>query len=493
MAPTDPKNPADLTVAPVMPPRSVSRKSVNQACTTSCSTASTSVEAVSSLRAPRYTSYPTADRFTELFGSEEYTGHLRQRSSRDTSALSLYVHVPFCESLCYYCACNKVVTRKRDKGTRFLDALKREADLVLEQLGGQPVVRELHLGGGTPTWLTDQEIEQLFSMLTDRFAFQSGGEYSIEIDPRSVGNNTIEHLADLGFNRMSLGVQDIDHRVQVAINRVQPLAMTENIIERARATGFRSTNVDLVYGLPYQTRDRFKKTIDAITDLRPERIALFQYAHLPQSFKAQKRIDEKTLPSADERRGIATESRERLEAAGYIHIGLDHFAVPEDELAKAAQTGRLHRNFQGYCTQANRNLVALGPSAISQVGSCYSQNERGFEAWRARILKNELPVARGIELTRDDHIRRNIINALMCNGYLDIASVEIGWLIDFKTYFATELETLLHYQRIGIVTVTDEAIQLTAVGKENALRTVASAFDKALRTLPPRARYSVVS
>lgn len=444
-------------------------------------------------RAPRYTSYPTADRFSDQFTHETYISHLRDRSSRNTGWLSLYVHVPFCESLCYYCACNKVVTRQRAKGQRFLHALAREADLVLENLGGERVVGELHLGGGTPTWLCDDELRQLLNILKERFAFHAGGEYSIEIDPRTVGEETIVRLADLGFNRISLGVQDIDHRVQVAINRIQPLALTESIIERARATGFRSCNVDLVYGLPYQTPERFSRTIDAISELRPERIALFQYAHLPTRFKAQRRIDEKSLPDAECRRIIAKEARERFETAGYIHIGLDHFAVPEDELAKAAQAGRLHRNFQGYCTQPDRNLVAFGPSAISQVGSCYSQNEHGFEDWRNKIMDNVLPVARGVELNRDDHIRRTIINALMCNGHLDIPTIEIGWLIDFKHYFAHEIAQLTDYENIGVVTIDDESIQLTEIGRRHALRTVAAAFDKGLRGTRSGARYSAVS
>lgn len=430
------------------------------------------------LRAPRYTSYPTADQFNQDFGPEDYARHLRGRSEATAGLLSVYVHVPFCESLCYYCACNKTITRNRNKGERFLNAVAKEVDLVTQQLGGELVAAELHLGGGTPTWLTDNELERLDTILRRGFDFKVNAERSIEIDPRTVGDQTIERLAALGFNRISIGVQDLDHRVQVAINRVQARALTQQVMERARETGYRSINLDLVYGLPYQTPERFARTIESIIELRPDRVALFNYAHMPHVFKAQRRIAGTTLPNVTDRLTIAENARQRLEQAGYISIGLDHFALPEDELAIAAQSGRLHRNFQGYCTSPDHDTIALGPSAISQVGVCYAQNERGFEEWRKRILGGTLATCRGVELSRDDHIRRSVINAIMCNGHIDTDSLSIAWLIDFQRYFAAELKTLQTLQLAGLVTVDKTSIDVTPKGHRIALRLIASVFDK---------------
>lgn len=441
-------------------------------------------------RAPRYTSYPTADRMRESFRAGDYAHHLARRDPRSTGWLSLYAHVPFCHELCWYCACNKTVTNRRSKGARYLDALEAELDLVAKRLGGQRVAGSLHLGGGTPTWLDDDELARLVAAFEARFDFHARAERAIEIDPRSVDAARVARLAELGFDRVSIGVQDLDPDVQRAINRVQPLELTRTVIETARAAGVSSINVDLVHGLPHQSAARFAPTLERMVELRPERIALFNYAHLPARFAGQRLIDERALPSLAERLAIVALARERLEAAGYVAIGLDHFAVPEDELAVAWRSGRLHRDFQGYSTRPDRDLLAFGPSAISDLGGAMVQNERGFGAWASAIEAGRLPVARGLVRTRDDLLRGLIIKSLMCNGRVDIPEIETGWLVDFPDYFAEELVRLGRFAAQGLVRIDGDSIDVTPAGRVRALRTVAAVFDRRSREADSGATFS---
>ena len=429
-------------------------------------------------RTPRYTSYPTADCFVEPFDECNYKRCLNERSSETAGPLSLYIHVPFCNSLCYYCACNKTVTRQRGKAGKFLKALEKEVDLIVEQLGNSRSVLDLHLGGGTPTWLSNKEIQSLTWILEQRIVFDSSCDRAIEIDPRSIDDQTVECLAELGFNRMSIGVQDLDHRVQRAINRVQPVELTRDVMERARATGFRSVNLDLVYGLPFQTAVGFAKTVDRILELEPERIALFRYAHLPKMFKGQRRIADTSVPDSNVRDIIVDIARNKLLMAGYEPIGLDHYALPHDDLAIAARNGRLQRNFQGYCARKGSDLIAMGPSAISQVGNCFAQNTRGFENWCSSLVNGKLPTERGLLLTRDDHIRRSVINTLMCSGHVDFSTVNTSWLIEFKVYFQKELQYLKKLQAAGLVMLSDQAIEISEKGRRLELQNIASVFDK---------------
>ena len=356
---------------------------------------------------PRYTSYPTADRFVEAFDAEDYALALQGRRDAGASAapLSLYVHIPFCESLCYYCACNKIVTRHHEKGTQYLAYLAREIRLQVAQLGRGTTVSQLHLGGGTPTFLDDAELGQLLAMLREAFDFLPGGEQSIEIDPRTVDAARLAHLASLGFNRLSFGVQDFDPEVQKAVHRIQPARQVFDLMAEARALGFRSINVDLIYGLPRQDDASFDRTMAQVCELRPDRIALYAYAHLPERFKPQRRIAAEDLPDAAARVRMLARAIATLTEAGYIYIGMDHFALPDDPLAVARREGRLH-------------LVALGVSAIGRVGATYSQNAKTIEAYYDLLDQGRLPVVRGLALTRDDVLRRDVIMALMCRGHV---------------------------------------------------------------------------
>lgn len=416
---------------------------------------------------PRYTSYPTADRFVEAFTADQYMLALDQR--RDGAApavlpLSLYVHIPFCESLCYYCACNKIITKHHDKADEYLRYLAREIDLHVEHIGLGQSVSQLHLGGGTPTFLSDSQLRTLMSMLHRNFALVPGGEYSIEVDPRTVDAARLAVLAELGFNRLSFGVQDFDPAVQKAVHRIQPAEQVFKLVEDARRLGFDSINVDLIYGLPQQTPESFDRTIAQINELRPERIALYAYAHLPERFKPQRRIATAELPTAAARVEMLSRSLAAFGDAGYVYVGMDHFALPDDPLAIAKRQGRLHRNFQGYSTQPDCDLVALGVSAIGRVGATYSQNAKGLEEYYDHLDQGRLPVVRGIALSRDDLVRRSVIMALMCQGQLQFESVELAWLIDFRRYFSSELIALQSLAERGLVEVDDTGIQVTASG-----------------------------
>jgi oxygen-independent coproporphyrinogen-3 oxidase len=443
---------------------------------------------------PRYTSYPTADRFVEAFTSDQFVQALEQRRSGAVAMvlpLSLYMHIPFCESLCYYCACNKIITKHHARGEAYLRYLSREVDLHTAHLGLGQTVSQLHLGGGTPTFLSDSELRELMAMLRRSFTLVPGGEYSIEVDPRTVDASRLATLAELGFNRLSFGVQDFDPVVQKAVHRIQPAEQVFALVASARQLGFESINVDLIYGLPQQTPESFDRTLAQVNELRPDRIALYAYAHLPERFKPQRRIITAELPNADAKVSMLSRSLTAFQNAGYVYVGMDHFALPNDSLAVAKQQGRLHRNFQGYSTQPDCDLLGLGVSAIGRVGATYSQNAKTLEEYYDHLDQGRLPVVRGLALTRDDLLRRSVIMALMCQGQLQYESIELAYLIDFKQYFATELETLAGMEDQGLVEVSDTGIQVTAMGWF-FVRGVAMVFDRYLQADRTRARFSKI-
>ncbi len=443
---------------------------------------------------PRYTSYPTADRFVEAFGEADYLQALDQRKNSaigKATPLSLYVHIPFCESLCYYCACNKIITKHKDRAETYLRYLTREVELHAAHLGTGQSVSQLHLGGGTPTFLSDDELRELMHMLRRHFEFVPGGEYSVEVDPRTVDEKRLAVLAELGFNRLSFGVQDFDPAVQKAVHRVQPAQQVFDLVAAARRLGFESVNVDLIYGLPLQTPESFERTLAQVNELRPDRIALYAYAHLPERFKPQRRIHAAELPSGGAKVAMLSRSLDAFTDAGYVYIGMDHFALPDDALAVAKRQGRLHRNFQGYSTQADCDLIALGVSSIGRVGATYSQNAKTMEEYCDLLDQGHLPVVRGLALTRDDLIRRAVIMALMCQGQLQFESINLAWLVDFKKYFAAELTQLEDMQAQGLVQLSDTGIQVTGMGWF-FVRGVAMMFDRYLQADRNRTRFSKI-
>ena len=443
---------------------------------------------------PRYTSYPTADRFVEAFTESDYLQALDQRSgsaAARSQPLSLYVHIPFCESLCYYCACNKIITKHKDRAETYLRYLTREVDLHMAHLGQGHSVSQLHLGGGTPTFLSDDELRELMHMLKRNFNFVPGGEYSVEVDPRTVDEKRLAVLAELGFNRLSFGVQDFDPAVQKAVHRIQPVEQVFALVEASRKLGFESVNVDLIYGLPQQTPESFDRTLAQVNELRPDRIALYAYAHLPERFKPQRRIHAAELPSGGAKVSMLARSIEAFEEGGYVYVGMDHFALPNDALAVAKRQGRLHRNFQGYSTQPDCDLIALGVSAIGRVGSTYSQNAKTMDEYCDLLDQGHLPVVRGLALTRDDIIRRNVIMAIMCQGSLQFESINASCLIDFKQYFANELAQLKAMQDQGLVQLTDTGIEVSTMGWF-FVRAVGMVFDRYLQADRNRARFSKI-
>ena len=445
---------------------------------------------------PRYTSYPTADRFVEAFTAEHFLQALAQRHDMGGvggagAPLSLYIHVPFCESVCYYCACNKIVTRDHGRAAAYLDALEHEMALAADALGERVQVSQLHFGGGTPTFLSDEELSRLMAAIRTRFELLPKGEFSIEIDPRTVTRQRLAHLRALGLNRVSFGVQDFDAQVQQAVHRIQPFEQVEALMRDARELGFESINVDLIYGLPRQTPESFERTVRQVAGLRPDRIAMYGYAHLPTRFKPQRRIEPAELPSGGQRVGMLAQALAGFVSHGYQYIGMDHFALPDDPLAQAKRQGRLHRNFQGYSTQPDCDLIGLGVSAISRVGACYSQNAKTLDEYYDALRSNQLPVVRGLALTRDDLVRRAVIMSIMCHGRLSYESVALAHLIDVRSYFAVEIEALEGLARDGLVTLSEDGLEVTPLGWY-FVRSVAMVFDRHLRADRNRERFSKV-
>ena len=444
---------------------------------------------------PRYTSYPTADRFVEAFGAEDYVQALEQRragvAKTQAMPLSLYVHIPFCESLCYYCACNKIITKHHNRAEEYLRYLSREVDLHVAHLGKGHVVSQLHLGGGSPTFLNDDELRELMAMLRRNFTLAPGGEYSIEIDPRTVDAARLRNLAELGFNRLSFGVQDFDPAVQRAVHRIQPADQVFALMASARELGFEAVNVDLIYCLPMQTPESFDRTLAQVAELRPDRIALYAYAHLPERFKPQRRIIAAELPTGASKVSMLSRSLSAFMDAGYVYVGMDHFALPDDALAVAKRQGRLHRNFQGYSTQPDCDLIALGVSSIGRVGATYSQNAKTLEEYYDLLDQGRLPVVRGLAVSRDDLVRRAVIMAVMCQGHIQFEAVELAYLIDFRTYFAAEMNALADLAAQGLVELGDSGIQVTPTGWF-FVRGIAMVFDRYLQTDRTRAKFSKI-
>ncbi len=441
---------------------------------------------------PRYTSYPTADRFVEAFNETDYIQALAQRRAGSLALpLSVYVHIPFCESLCYYCACNKVITKHHSKAAEYLRYLSRELELQVQHFGRGHNVSQMHLGGGTPTFLSDAELEDLVAMIRRQFTLVPGGEYSVEVDPRTVTVERLAHLQRLGFNRLSFGVQDFDPTVQKAVHRIQPAGQVFDLVAAARNLGFESVNVDLIYGLPQQTPESFRHTLEQVNTLRPDRIALYAYAHLPARFKPQRRIITAELPSAADKLDMLSSSLDAFSEAGYVYVGMDHFALPSDALAVAKRQGRLHRNFQGYSTQPDCDLIALGVSAIGRIGATYSQNAKTLEEYYDALDQGRLPIVRGLALNRDDLLRRSVIMAIMCQGHVEFESVGLAHLVDFRTYFARELERLQEMADLGLVRVSDTAIEVTPAGWY-LVRAIAMVFDRYLQVDQDRARFSKI-
>jgi oxygen-independent coproporphyrinogen-3 oxidase len=442
------------------------------------------------LNGPRYTSYPTADRFHAEFGAGDLGAAMHDRAIGTLhQPLSIYTHLPFCDTVCFYCGCNKIGTRDRSRATRYVDYLEMEIALQAALLGKDRAVRAMHWGGGTPTFLLEEDLRRLAKMFRDAFDFQPGAEVAIEIDPRSCGAERMHVLAEAGFNRASFGIQDFDPDVQRAVNRIQPFELTRDAIVAARALGFKSVNADLIYGLPKQTVESFSRTVERVLDLRPDRIALYSYAHLPARFKPQIRIVSAELPSAATKLSILTRAIERFNAAGYVYIGMDHFALPDDDLARAQRNGTLIRNFQGYSVGPDTDLLGFGVSAIAKVGATYSQNAKDLNGYYGALDRGALPIVRGYTLTADDVVRRSVIGALMCQFMLPFDSIETAHLVDFNAYFKPELQALREFADLGLVDITDDCIVVTRRGRY-FVRAIAALFDRHLQADHERVAYS---
>jgi len=438
---------------------------------------------------PRYTSYPTATQFHGGFTAADHSRHARNAAAT-TPALSLYVHLPYCSTICYYCACNKIVTKDRSRAQPYLDRLYREIALQAELVAGTQV-EQLHWGGGTPTFISPAQISELMRVIGDHFelAEEATREFSIEIDPREAPPETIALLRQLGFNRLSLGVQDFDPRVQQAVNRIQPEAITRRAIEAARAAGFSSLSIDLIYGLPRQSAASFATTLDTLIDIGPDRVSLFNYAHMPELFKQQRGINALELPPPAEKLAILRLAIERLTGSGYVYIGMDHFAKATNELTLAQERGDLYRNFQGYSTHAHCNLLALGISAISMLGNSYSQNSRSEAEYFAALDEGQLPLFRGIELNHDDLLRRAVITALICHFALNVTAIEQEYGIDFRNYFSREIKALEPMIEDGLLELNSEEINIKPRGKL-LIRNICMVFDRYLAQQSVEQRFS---
>ncbi len=430
---------------------------------------------------PRYTSYPTAVQFHEGFGEEQYRQHALN-SNASGNPLSLYFHIPFCDTVCFYCGCNKVVTKDRSKAAPYLQRVFRELEMQGELFDKSRTVDQLHWGGGTPTFISHDEMRALMDKTRECFNLHDddSGEYSIEIDPREVKTDTIALLREIGFNRMSLGVQDFDAKVQKAVNRVQSDEQTLGVLAAAREEGFKSISVDLIYGLPFQSVESFSRTLDRMLEIDPDRLSVFNYAHLPEMFKPQRRINESELPAPQEKLDILQMTIEKLTGAGYVYIGMDHFAKPDDELSVAQRDGTLYRNFQGYSTHADCDLIGIGSTSIGMVGDTYAQNQKGMEEYYAEIDANRLPIYRGVELDADDKLRREVITRLICHFELDKSVIEKAYNLNFNEYFANELKDLEGMEQDGLLKLETGRIEVNPAGKL-LIRNICMVFDRYLR------------
>lgn len=425
---------------------------------------------------PRYTSYPTALEFSENFGEAAFVQAVARYPERP---LSLYVHIPFCHKLCYFCGCNKIVTRQTHKADQYLDALEQEVAHRAPLFKGRHV-SQMHWGGGTPTYLSKAQISRLMGLVRTHFDFNSDAELSIEVDPREIELDVLDNLREEGFTRLSMGVQDFNKEVQRLVNREQDEEFIFALIHRARELGFTSTNIDLIYGLPKQTPESFAFTLKRVAELNPDRLSVFNYAHLPTLFAAQRKIKDADLPGAQQKLDILQETIASLTSAGYQFIGMDHFARPNDELAIAQREGKLHRNFQGYTTQGDTDLLGMGVSAISMIGDCYAQNHKELKSYYQQVDEQGDALWRGLALTRDDCIRRDVIKALICNFQLNLAEIEELWDLNAEEYFAEDLKLLAPLAKDGLVDVDGKHIQVTAKGRL-LIRNICMCFDSYLR------------
>jgi oxygen-independent coproporphyrinogen-3 oxidase len=442
---------------------------------------------------PRYTSYPTAVQFTDQFSETDYHQAAIDSNSASEKPLSLYFHIPFCSTLCFYCACSKIVTKNQARGREYLEYLFREIELQGNLYNRRRSVTQLHLGGGTPTFYSIQQIDELLAVTLRNFNLVTDDrrDYSIEIDPRTVDSAKIKSLGALGFTRISLGVQDFDPAVQKAVHRVQSEADTLSILDAARDAGFKSTNVDLIYGLPLQSESSFARTLDTIIDMSPDRLSIFNYAHLPKMFSPQRRIHEIELPSAEEKLDMLRVTVEKLTGAGYVYIGMDHFAKPDDILVTARDEHTLYRNFQGYASHADCDLIGMGITSISKVANCYSQNVKTLDEYYRRISENRLPVARGITLEARDQLRRDVINSLMCYGEVEFSSIEQKHGINFRDSFSRELGELETMQGDGLLEIQAGRVVVLPPGRY-LIRNIGMIFDEYLLHGSETTRFSRV-
>ena len=427
---------------------------------------------------PRYTSYPTAPQFHPHFVIDNYNAAAKRSNQVPAKDLSLYIHIPFCKSLCYYCACNKIITQKTSRAVEYLEYLKKEIALQSKLFDRSRKVSQLHFGGGTPTYLTGEQLSDLMQCLREHFTFDESDnhQFSMEVDPRTISPEQLKHLRELGFNRLSFGVQDFDEKVQQAVNRVQSEQQVADLIHAAREYGFRATSVDLIYGLPLQTVASFNTTLDKIIELRPDRISAYSYAHLPHLVRAQRMINPDDMPPPERKLELLELIIERLCSAGYVYIGMDHFALPDDELVQARANGTLQRNFQGYSTHADSDIIGLGSSSIGKIANTYSQNVKELSQYYAALDQEQLPLHRGYELNADDCLRRDVISSLMCHNRIEIPAIEQEHQIVFAEYFAQALEKLKEMVDDGLVEVSAQEITLKPQGNL-MMRNVAMCFD----------------
>ncbi len=426
---------------------------------------------------PRYTSYPTAPYFHEGIKAKDYVEHLITDNERIAKRdLSLYFHIPFCDTLCYFCGCNMMVTRNQDKINKYLEYLEKEIVLLKQYLDPGRKVIQMHWGGGTPTHLSPDQIRTLGDIIHKYFDFQPEAEVSVEIDPRELTRDHMAALSEAGFNRCSMGIQDFDPLVQETVNRIQPEDITFNAIEWARALGFNSINLDLMYGLPHQRLETYEDTIKKVLKMNPDRLAVFNYAHLPSMIKHQQLIKDEWLPTPDQKLALLKLSIEKLTSSGYVYIGMDHFAKPDDELTIAMKNGTLYRNFQGYSTHAGINLLAFGITSISMLSDMYMQNHKTLNSYYEALDNGQLPVMRGVTLNDDDQLRREVITDLMCNFRLKKDRYESEYNIVFDNYFAEALENLKAFEKDSLISLGRDTLAVTEAGRL-LIRNIAMNFD----------------
>lgn len=435
---------------------------------------------------PRYTSYPTAPEFTENFTQEDLKAYYSSQS--DDRNLSLYIHMPFCRSACYFCGCNTIFTSKEDKKVKYIDYLKKELNILKNHLNTKRVVTQMHFGGGTPTFFSPEQLREVIKTVKSIFPnFSADAEISCEVDPRFF---TVEHMDVLkegGVNRLSFGVQDLDEKVQKTIHRIQPFELTQNVIKIARAAGIKSINTDLIYGLPFQTRESFKRTLEKMLTLDTDRFAVFNYAHVPWLMKTMRKFDENTFPQPEEKLNMLKDTIDFFTSNGYNMVGMDHFAKPEDELFKAIKKGELHRNFQGYTTKGGADLIGIGLTSIGNGVDYYAQNFKDLESWENAIDNGDLPVFKGYKLSDDDQLRQFVIMELMSNFSLNITRVEQEFNVNFKEYFTDAMQALKEFEEAELVTITNEKIEASQTGAM-LIRNICMPFDAYLNRIPEEKR-----